>query len=266
MRAAPVHGEYVFDNANEKAAEQFRLLCDILNAHTVGVLRETGVTSGWRCWDIGAGNGNIAHWLATTVGPTGSVLATDLEPHHIPPHDSIEIRRHDIRVDDLPGTFDLIHVRLVLMHLPEREAVLRHLTSALAPGGVLVVSDWDGPQQDFVITAPNPEAAAAVGRFGDAMHAVAGLAGIDFSWARRTPTVFHAAGLSDVWSTGIGEIWPGGSPGCALFRLHTLLLPGPLTAAGLAPGDLDTLGEAFTRPDLRLWSLRIYTTTGRMAA
>ncbi|MEV0245076.1 class I SAM-dependent methyltransferase [Nocardia sp. NPDC050712] len=266
MRAEPVHGHYVFDNGNEKAGEQFQLLCDILNAHTVGVLRATGVTSGWHCWDIGAGNGTIAHWLARAVGPTGTVLATDLAPQHVPPHDSLEIRSHDVRGDDLPGTFDLIHVRLVLMHLPEREAVLRRLLAALAPGGVLVVSDWDGPQRDFVITAPDAEAAAAVGRFGGAMHTVAGLAGIDFSWARRAPAVFHQAGLADVRCTGVGEIWPGGSPGCALFRLHTLLLPGPLTAAGLAPGDLDTLADAFTRPDLRLWSLRIYTTTGRLAA
>ncbi|MEU8896456.1 methyltransferase [Nocardia sp. NPDC048505] len=266
MRAAPVHGEYVFDNDSDKAAEQFGLLCELLNRHTVGTLRATGVTSGWRCWDIGAGNGDIAHWLAAAVGPTGTVLATDLEPHHIPPHESLEIRRHDVRADALPGTFDLIHVRLVLMHLPEREAVLRRLTAALAPGGVLVVSDWDGPQRDFVITAPDPEAAAAVTRFAQAMHALADLVGVDFSWARRAPAVFHEAGLADVRATGVGEIWPGGSPGCALFRLHTLLLAGPLSAAGLAPGDLDTLREAFTRPDLRLWSLRIYTTTGRAAA
>ncbi len=58
----------------------------------------------------------IATWLAERVGPTGSVLATDLKPQHIPGRANLESREHDVRTDDLPGSFDLIHARLVLMH------------------------------------------------------------------------------------------------------------------------------------------------------
>lgn len=52
---------------------------------TIGYLTGVGVTAGWACWEIGAGGGSIARWLAERVGPTGSVLATDIDPRFIPP-------------------------------------------------------------------------------------------------------------------------------------------------------------------------------------
>ena len=33
---------------------------------------------GWRCLEIGAGNGSLSQWLAQRVGPTGHVIATDI--------------------------------------------------------------------------------------------------------------------------------------------------------------------------------------------
>jgi len=48
----------------------------------------------------------------------------------------MEIRRHNIVSDPLPdAAFDLIHARLVLIHIPEREKVLARLVAALKPGG-----------------------------------------------------------------------------------------------------------------------------------
>ena len=32
------------------------------------------------CLEVGAGGGSIAHWLCQAVGPTGRVLATDIDP------------------------------------------------------------------------------------------------------------------------------------------------------------------------------------------
>ena len=41
---------------------------------------------------------------------------------------NMEIRRHNIVTDPLPdAAFDLIHARLVLIHIPEREQVLARL-------------------------------------------------------------------------------------------------------------------------------------------
>ena len=50
----------------------------------------------------------------------------------------------DLVADELPrGAFDFVHTRLVLIHIPERDAVLRKLAGALRPGGVLIVEEDD---------------------------------------------------------------------------------------------------------------------------
>ena len=43
----------------------------------------------------------------------------------------------------LGAPYDLVYARLVLFHLPERVAVLGRLWDAVAPGGHLVVQDYD---------------------------------------------------------------------------------------------------------------------------
>jgi SAM-dependent methyltransferase len=52
--------------------------------------------------------------------------------------------RHDIAVDPSPeAAFDLVHVRLVLVHLRERDKVLSNIDSALKPGGWLLAKEFD---------------------------------------------------------------------------------------------------------------------------
>jgi SAM-dependent methyltransferase len=74
------------------------------------------------------------------------VTATDLETDFLAELSlpNLEVLRHDVRIDEFPErTFDLIHARTVLMHLPERMATLRRVVSWLAPGGWLLVEDAD---------------------------------------------------------------------------------------------------------------------------
>ena len=101
-----------------------------------------GVGTRWKCLDIGAGGGSIAQWPCTQVGPHGSVLATDIDTRFLGAlaEPNLEVRRHAISADDLPeATLDLVHTRLVLMHLPAREHVLARLMAALKPGGWLLL-------------------------------------------------------------------------------------------------------------------------------
>ena len=114
---------------------------------TIGYLTGVGVTAGWACWEIGAGGGSIASWLAEQVGPTGSVLATDIDPRFIPASElaHLEVVRHDVTADAIPAArYHLIHARLVLSHLPQRGDVMVRLVQALRPGGWLVIEDFSG--------------------------------------------------------------------------------------------------------------------------
>jgi 2-polyprenyl-3-methyl-5-hydroxy-6-metoxy-1,4-benzoquinol methylase len=100
------------------------LLQQVHDPATIRELETLGSLSGWHCLDIGAGAGSIAVWLAQAVGNAGSVLATDLdtkflEQLRLP---NLKVARHDITSDHLPDScFDLIHSRLLVHLLPQRE-------------------------------------------------------------------------------------------------------------------------------------------------
>ena len=102
---------------------------------TRGHFDRLGVGPGWRCWEVGAGGRSIPEALAAAVGPTGYVLATDINtdinPAWLDPHGTYEVRRHDIVADPPPGTFDLVHARLVLVHLPDRARAVATMVAAL---------------------------------------------------------------------------------------------------------------------------------------
>ena len=52
--------------------------------------------------------------------------------------------RHDVRRDTFPArSFDLVHTRAVLMHIPDDLDVLRKMACWLAPGGWLLLEEPD---------------------------------------------------------------------------------------------------------------------------
>jgi SAM-dependent methyltransferase len=137
---------YAFDNAQPEAFWGFTSLDATYDAWTIGQLETIGVTDGWRCLEVGGGGGSVGRWLATRVGPTGRVTVTDIDPVRLTeaPVANLEVLRHDIAADPLPErAFDLVHARLVLMHVPDRDAALRRMVSALSPGGWLLIEDFD---------------------------------------------------------------------------------------------------------------------------
>jgi SAM-dependent methyltransferase len=73
------------------------------------------------------------------------VLATDIDVSWLHDADAgVDVRRHDVATDEPPGdAFDLVHARLVLVHVAARDEALRRMISALGPGGWLVVEDFD---------------------------------------------------------------------------------------------------------------------------
>lgn len=113
---------------------------------TIRQLESREVRQGWHCLEIGGGGGSVASWLSDRVGASGRVVATDidtrfLEPLKLP---NLEVWRHNIVSDPLPeSAFDLVHARLVLVHLPNKERVLEKLIAALKPGGWLVDEEFD---------------------------------------------------------------------------------------------------------------------------
>jgi SAM-dependent methyltransferase len=155
---------YLMGNAHPQTAARFDGLERTLDPITIHHLTRIGVRPGARCLEIGAGGGSIARWLAERVGPEGHVLAVDLDVRWLR-HDGspqLEVRELDVAAGPLPeGPWDLIHERLVLQHVPDRLAVLDGLVGLLAPGGWLLLEDFDtgevrttdrgGPHHELVV-------------------------------------------------------------------------------------------------------------------
>jgi ubiquinone/menaquinone biosynthesis C-methylase UbiE len=176
------------------------------------------VSEGWRCLEVGAGPGSIAIWLSNHVGLRGQVVATDINMRFLErmKRPNLKLLRHDLTTEPLPeGEFDLVHARLVLMHLPEREKALQSLVSALKPNVWLLVEEFDA-----LSIRPEPEVNPfeAALKTNLAMRHIMTQQGLDLRYGRLLMGHLRRLGLVDVCAEGRTSMWQGGSPGADLHR------------------------------------------------
>jgi ubiquinone/menaquinone biosynthesis C-methylase UbiE len=258
---------YSFDNDGAAGTAQLNHLGAAFDAHTTSVLAGHGVGPGWRCLDIGAGAGSVAGWLANRVGPDGSVTATDVKPQHLAPRDNLTVLTHDIDRDPVPGGgYDLIHARMVFVHLPNREQVLGRLVAALRPGGLMVLSDCDCRDRDPILASPDPDRSKTFETFNDIIRDLGWRNGADLGWTRYAYSSMRTAGLEPVESVVCGRSWAGGSPGCLLYQALAHQIEPVLRAEGMTPDQLSALDALLTDPRFVISAWLMHTTVGRRPA
>ncbi|MET9608242.1 methyltransferase [Streptomyces sp. NPDC006512] len=254
---------YAFDNSNEHAAGQHDSLARLLDPLTCRRLAATGIRSGWRCLEVGAGGGSVALWLAAHVAPGGSVLATDIAPHHIPDTPGLTVQTHDITTDPLPeSTHDLVHARFVLSHLPDRRAVLGRLLRTLKPGGVLQIDELDTTHWP-VVTAYDEPHAQAYTAYRDTLVAVLRQAGADPTWGPGVAPALVDAGFTGIDAHCHTEVWDRTSPGAALMLSNSHHLEPALLGAGLDRDTLHTARAAMRHDAFRAVSFTVHTVQAR---
>ncbi|MEU6253925.1 methyltransferase domain-containing protein [Streptomyces sp. NPDC047043] len=256
---------YAFDNDDPAAVDRHSQLPVVLDEFTVSRLTSLGDLTGRRCLEVGAGGGSIAAWLARAAGPTGRVLATDINTRHLPTDAPYEVLQHDLETEPVPdGPWDVIHARLVLLHLPGREAVLRRLAAVLAPGGALVVEDFETTFRKMVLAAPTPEAAELVDLYHTLLvERVLPAHGNDPTWASRAPAAMLEAGLTDVDTAMHARSWPGGTAGALLIGANLAQAREDFLTAGMTEAQLDALVRLVDDPRLIVRSHFTYSTIGR---
>jgi ubiquinone/menaquinone biosynthesis C-methylase UbiE len=123
-----------------------------------------GLHAGQTVADLGAGTGYFTRALAEAVGPTGTVLAVDVEPNLVAYLRERAAREHlsNVRAvlaaaDDprLPAAgVDAVLVVDTYHHIDDRIGYFRRLRRALRPDGRVAVVDWQkrplpvGPEMD----------------------------------------------------------------------------------------------------------------------
>jgi SAM-dependent methyltransferase len=258
---------YAFDNRAREAAAQIACLERYLDPITAGRLAPL-VHDGDRCWEVGAGGGSVARMLARSAGWDGMVVATDIDTSQLTRRDGLVVGTHDVRYDRPPagGPFQLIHARLVLLHLPERRRVLRTLAGALAPGGWLVLEEFDCTAGPRVLSTPNAAAEKLFTRVLDALFGVLEGKGADLAWAADVHGEMALAGLTDIDTTVHAESWPGGSTGALLYEVNTTQLQTALLAAGLDVNELVLFRYLMRDPRFVALSYPFVSTRGRAPA
>jgi SAM-dependent methyltransferase len=196
----------------------------LTNQRTADLLDRVGVDRGWRCLEVGAGDGIVAQWLAGRVGPEGRVVATDIDPRFLAGLAGVEVRRHDVLCDPLEcGAYDLVHCRALLMHLRDPGRALARMVAALRPGGWLVIEEGDlepvtvvGPTSDVTAKAAEVHRAVstAVQRWG----------GIDVHLGRRCRALLERLGFVDVGEERTSWSCRGGDAAARFHRMSVRLL------------------------------------------
>jgi SAM-dependent methyltransferase len=154
---------YIHGSAPE---EQRRLsrLNDLLNEAS---LRELGLRGGELVLDMGSGIAQFTRAMARAAGPAGRIIGVERDPAQLEEARRqaaaagetllVELRQGDaldppLRAEEW-GTFDLVHARYLLEHVPDPLAVVRTLARAARPGGRIVLADDD---HDILRLWPEP--------------------------------------------------------------------------------------------------------------
>jgi SAM-dependent methyltransferase len=144
-------GGYVLGHA---AREQRRLViqAELSRPKTEALLRDAGVGPGMRVLDAGCGAGDVAFLVAELVAPdgavvgidrSGDVLATARERAAALGLRQVSFVAGDVGTIVPAGAFDAVVGRLVLVHVADPVAVLRHLAGLVRPGGVVAFQEVD---------------------------------------------------------------------------------------------------------------------------
>jgi ubiquinone/menaquinone biosynthesis C-methylase UbiE len=137
---------------NDVEVQRLLLQGQLYNDYTEHALLLAGLRPGMQVLDVGSGPGDVSLIAARLVGPTGTVLGVDAAPEMVELArtraaeqglSAAHFKQAAIDTIALDEPVDAIIGRLILMHLRDPAATLRHLSSFVRPGGVIAFSEND---------------------------------------------------------------------------------------------------------------------------
>jgi SAM-dependent methyltransferase len=219
MSEAAAKSDYVLAAGGREAHEYARL--DLLQQifDPVTERRLELAQPGWRCLETGAGRGSIARFLAERVGPSGEIIAADIDlaPSAGASLPNGRFVRHNILADPFDAlggaaSFDLVHARFLLQHVYEQQDLaVQRMVALLKPGGWLVIEDLDAATMAAgEPTHPLSETYDKI--LAGSVAAMRASRIVDPAPGRAMPARFQRAGLVELRHEGIVYVEHGGSP------------------------------------------------------
>jgi SAM-dependent methyltransferase len=245
MNASGPAGDYTIPSDWGGEDQRLRLLGEWRDPITLRRMEALGLGPGWRCLEVGVGGGSTARAMAERVRPTGRVTAADINAGFLAALEGtpgIEPRHCDVRREVFPpASFDLIHTRLVLEHLPDRLEVMRRMVDWLAPGGWVLFEE------------PDTAAAEASPDRLWARHfeAYAADPGYDVHAGRALAAEVRSLGLADVGEEIDTAVVQGGTDLARWYAMTIDAVRSGLKSQGLMSDDeLDEVIESLSDPAL----------------
>lgn len=202
------------------------------------LLEMAALAPGERVLDVACGTGLVTFPAAEAVGPSGSVVATDISDAMVAyvaeeacrrNLSMIAARRMDAETLDVAhGSFDAALCALGLMYVPDPQAALREMARVLRPGGRVVVAVWGarsrcGWADIFPIVDRRVQSEVCPMFFqlgtGDTLRAVMGQAGLVDIDARRLSTTLRYESAEDA----CGAAFAGGPVALAYSRFDAVV-------------------------------------------
>ncbi|MFJ6774629.1 class I SAM-dependent methyltransferase [Kitasatospora sp. NPDC091257] len=250
----------VFSHAVDTELHRLRLLESVLDEHTRSRFRGLGLRAGHRVLEVGGGGGSVARWLAEQGA---EVTVTDLDTTFLDElaADGVRVLRHDVYTDDFPpASFDFIHARYVVIHLPDPEKAVERLVQWLAPGGTLVLEE---PAFFPIKDSPHPGYRTVLRAFRRHLETAVGT---DTEWARSLPVPLEGKGLSGLGHDARFQLLAGGDDEAEWWRLTLEQTRPAVVAAGLATEeDFEAAYRELADPQFRDLSLAVFTAWGKRA-
>jgi SAM-dependent methyltransferase len=251
--------DYVLPHTIPQEDERLTLMSRMLDPQMFFRLEQLGVGEGWRCLEVGAGNGSVSHWLAGRVGPAGHVVASDIDTRYLDrlALPNLEVRRIDVTADPLGEGYDLVCGRAFLHHIPQRIDVLGRLANAVRPGGCILIEE---PDFHPVLASDS----AVMRDFWQGYLAWAADHGIDYFVGRRLAPLLAGLGFRQIAVHGETILFDGGSLPARYLRLTMEELEPSLLGSGLIGATVWKEAMAlFENARFWTWQNCYVTTTGR---
>jgi SAM-dependent methyltransferase len=247
------------DDAARRRAHMPEGVSGILNARSLATahrrLAEL-LRPGMRVLDVGCGTGAITRGIAEAVGPSGCVVGIDVHRGLVEQacrlHGDVaglSFALGDVYTLPFHDAFDLVTAARLLQWLARPQDALRQMASAAAPGGRLVVLDYN---HEKVAWEPDPP--ASMQEFYAAFLRWRAGAGMDNAIADHLPELFQQVGLQAIVTTPQHEVTRRADPD---FETRIRIWAEVAASRGhqmVADGVIDEEGRAAAEADHRQWA------------